>query len=116
MYALVSACTCMHFACISFTLTVCIYIRPCIRTICMSIMHVESSAAVVATAEESRCRHLSGSYKGICAYSLSCYFVCKDESKDNVDGSCDWLQCWCYTNCGTSSSEIIPASPAPIQP
>lgn len=67
----------------------------------MSIMHVESSAAVVATAEESRCRHLSGSYKGICAYSLSCYFVCKDESRDNVDGSCDWLQCWCYTNCGT---------------
>jgi hypothetical protein len=42
MYALVSACTCMHFACLSFTLTVCIYIRPCIL-----YMYVDHARRVV---------------------------------------------------------------------
>ncbi|CAL4991600.1 unnamed protein product [Urochloa decumbens] len=65
-----------------------------------------------ASVEEQTCRHLSGSYKGPCVFSPSCYFVCTDESMGNVDGKCDFFRCWCYTNC---PSEIVAAA-APIQP
>ncbi|KAG2629720.1 hypothetical protein PVAP13_3KG447900 [Panicum virgatum] len=67
-----------------------------------------------ASVAEQTCRHLSGSYKGICAYSLSCYFVCTDESEENIDGSCDFLQCWCYTKC--PSDEIVAAAAAASAP
>ncbi|PAN41811.1 hypothetical protein PAHAL_8G071200 [Panicum hallii] len=67
-----------------------------------------------ASAAEQTCRHLSGSYKGICVFNPSCYFACTDESAGNIDGACHILRCWCYTRC---PSEIVAAASAPmIQP
>ncbi|KAF8700168.1 hypothetical protein HU200_034540 [Digitaria exilis] len=77
-------------------------------------VHACMLAAEPASVAEQTCRHLNGSYKGICVYNLSCYFVCTDESTANIDGSCEFFQCWCYTKC---PYEIVAAdASAPIQP
>ncbi|KAG2621193.1 hypothetical protein PVAP13_3NG188500 [Panicum virgatum] len=62
------------------------------------------------------CRHLSGNYKGICAYNLSCSLVCTDESTENTDGSCYLLRCWCYTKCPSDQIVAAAASAPMIQP
>ena len=80
-------------------------------------MHIHACilAELVAVAEQT-CKHLSGNYKGICAYNLSCSLVCTDESTANTDGSCYLLRCWCYTKCPSDQIVAAAASAPMIQP
>ncbi|PVH34524.1 hypothetical protein PAHAL_8G237800 [Panicum hallii] len=58
--------------------------------------------------------HLSGNYKGPCwglINDAKCKRVCIEESSDNYDGFCDFIQCWCQ---GTCTSEEAATAGAPI--
>ncbi|CAL4902136.1 unnamed protein product [Urochloa decumbens] len=78
---------------------------------------------VLLTAESSQSssdgcnEHLSGSYSGACFVLINdgaCNKACIDESIDNISGSCNIFQCWCYTSC--HSKTVAPAASTPILP
>uniref|UniRef100_A0A804PEC8 Defensin-like protein n=1 Tax=Zea mays TaxID=4577 RepID=A0A804PEC8_MAIZE len=62
--------------------------------------HPEEMASVGA--DICTCRHLSGSYHGLCDTSYTpCLDTCKGEDSNNVGGACfdSPPRCWCFTNC-----------------
>ncbi|KAJ1253963.1 hypothetical protein BS78_04G041800 [Paspalum vaginatum] len=79
--------------------------------------------AIVAAAGETAsvepldtCRHLSGSFQGLCRFDDYCRLDCMTESSDNIGGECDsnfFSRCWCITNCAT---EAVAPTSAPIRP
>ncbi|CAL4990637.1 unnamed protein product [Urochloa decumbens] len=76
---------------------------------------------VILTAESSKsfvdgCEHLSGSYRGACWPFFNdddCSTACINEGSDNVSGSCEYFQCWCFTDC---PSEIVVPASIPVLP
>lgn len=62
-------------------------------------MHAEMTSV---GADICTCRHLSGSYHGLCDTSYTpCLDTCKGEDSNNVGGACfdSPPRCWCFTNC-----------------
>ncbi|KAG0532103.1 hypothetical protein BDA96_04G079300 [Sorghum bicolor] len=43
----------------------------------------------------------SGSYHGLCCWTLDnnvdCDDLCLEESSNNIHGECFWFKCYCYT-------------------
>ncbi|CAO2186909.1 unnamed protein product [Urochloa humidicola] len=63
------------------------------------IVTSEMMAPVAGSHEVCSCRHLSGTYVGLCWGN--CALTCKRESPDNIGGMCDDFpsRCYCYTKC-----------------
>ena len=47
------------------------------------------------------CKHLSGTFQGMCGSVNQCIDTCLGESSDNIGGECDDFpfRCYCLTNC-----------------
>ncbi|KAG2629716.1 hypothetical protein PVAP13_3KG447400 [Panicum virgatum] len=78
------------------------------------LLPVVMAAGESASVGQSICgEHLSGSFKGICIgiiHGDACSNACMNESRDNFDGFCKSLQCWCENKC-TSGTEAVASSP-----
>ncbi|KAJ1277731.1 hypothetical protein BS78_04G026500 [Paspalum vaginatum] len=71
------------------------------------LLAIVAADAMASVAPLDTCRHLSGSYQGVCKTDEDCRLQCLGESADNIGGACDnrgflgfASQCWCFTNCG----------------
>ncbi|CAL5004131.1 unnamed protein product [Urochloa decumbens] len=67
--------------------------------ILLVIVTAEMMAPVAGSDDACSCRHLSGTYNGLCWGN--CDLACKTESQDNIRGACDDFpsRCYCYTKC-----------------
>ncbi|CAL4986004.1 unnamed protein product [Urochloa decumbens] len=76
-------------------------IRTLSATTAVFLLLVIMSAEMASVGADT-CRHLSGSYHGLCDTSYTpCEDTCRAESKDNTGGACfdSPPRCWCFTNC-----------------
>jgi hypothetical protein len=55
----------------------------------------------MASVGAAKCRHLSGTFEGMCGAESYCVSACLAESRDNIGGECDDFpfRCYCITSC-----------------
>ncbi|CAL4990519.1 unnamed protein product [Urochloa decumbens] len=65
------------------------------------VVLILSSEMASAAADTGFCKHLSGSFRGLCFDDDNCSLTCKDERKDNIGGLClDFIpHCFCFSHC-----------------
>ncbi|CAO1940368.1 unnamed protein product [Urochloa humidicola] len=65
------------------------------------LLIILSSDMASGAADTGFCRHLSGSFRGLCFNDDRCSLTCKNERNDNIGGLClDFIpHCFCFSRC-----------------
>ncbi|KAG0515589.1 hypothetical protein BDA96_10G291400 [Sorghum bicolor] len=65
------------------------------------LLLVTVTAEMASVGAAATCKHLSGTFQGMCGSANQCIATCEAESRDNIGGECDGFpfRCYCLTNC-----------------